>query len=325
MATSGTVATTVIDTAKLLEHACRRCGMPASAQTPEVVEIGKQNLYLILLNLSNRGLNLWCVEKNLIGLEADKATYTLPDGTIRTLDVLYSIPSRVTGTDTVAADSITTEMSAATKIVRWGFKLDTSIVGTMTLQRSDDGVTFVDVDAKASDTFGTDWYWYDLDPSVTSLYWRVISSVPITVGEFVLASAVRDLPMTQFSRNDYAAQPYKDFTGSICTNYIFEKTLWPTLTLWPVPNNGYDHLSVWRHRYAQDVGSLTEQIEVPQQWMEAIVWQLASRLAFEITGIPPDRRTEVIAAANAFLAEAELGESDNAPIFWVPGIGCYNR
>lgn len=325
MATSGTVATTVIDTAKLLEHACRRCGIPASMQTPETVEIGQQNLYLLLLNLANRGLNLWCVEKNLLGTRQNQAIYTLDAGTIRTLNIMYSEAARATGTDVVGADNMVTVLDIATKIVRWGFKLDSAVTGTITLAYSDDGLSYTDLSATESGAIGTGWYWYDLDPAITAQYWRVTCSVPATFDEFYLASDVRDFPMTQFSRDDYAQQPNKTINGRPCTNYLFEKTLWPTVTVWPVPNNDYDQLSVWRHRQVQDIGSLTQQIEVPQQWMEAIIWMLASRIAFEFPGIAADRRAEVIQASQAFLQEAELGESDNAPIFWVPGIGCYTR
>jgi hypothetical protein len=82
---------------------------------------------------------------------------------------------------------------------------------------------------------------------------------------------------------------------------------------------------VWRHRFVQDVGTLTQQIEVPQQWMEAIIWSLASRLAYEIPGVDSARRTEVIQASERFLMDAEMSETDNAPIYWVAGIGVYTR
>jgi hypothetical protein len=323
MATSGTVATTRINTAKVLDHAMRRCGIPAAMQTPETVEIGRENLYLILLNLANRGLNLWCVERVLLGLTADKATYDLPDGTVQLLNVLFSVPTQEAGTDTAGADNVVTELDAAAQIVRWGFKLTAGVTGTMTLASSDDGIAWTTVQTLASEARTTDWYWQDIDPPVTAQYWRVTSSVAATFDEFYLASQVRDWPMTQFNRDEYTQQPNKDYSGTISTNYYYDRTIAPTITLWPVADSDYNHLSIWRHRFVEDVGTLVQEIEVPQMWYESIIWMLAARLAYELPNADPARRKEVIEASAAFLQEAELGETDNAPVYWVPGIGVY--
>ena len=87
MATSGTVAQTVISTAKVLEHALRRAGVTASAQTPDVVDVAKECLYLLLSHYANTSLNLWCIEKVLVPLTEGKAEYSLPRGTNDVLNV----------------------------------------------------------------------------------------------------------------------------------------------------------------------------------------------------------------------------------------------
>ena len=325
MATSGTVAQTVLDVATVLEHAMRRCGIPSANQTPETVEIGKQNLYLLLLNLANRGLNLWCIEKDILGLTTGQAKYTLPDGTLRVLNVIYSNSTQATGTDTVAAASVTTDLGSATKVVRWGFKLDAAVTGSITLETSSDNVTYTTAQTLASATWGTGWYWYDIDPAQTIQYWRVTCSVAATFDEFYLASVISDLPMSQFNRDEWSQQVTKTIQGRPSTNFYFDKQVSPTITFWPVPNNSYDQVSVWRHRFVQDVGALTDQIEVPQQWMESVIWMLAARLAYEIAGVDPARRAEVVQASERFLLDAETGETDNAPIYFVPQIGVYTR
>jgi hypothetical protein len=322
MATSGTVAQTVLDTATVMEHAMRRCGIPSSMQTPESVEICKQNLYLLLLNLANRGINLWCVEKELMGLVEGKAEYTLPVGTIRLLDVLYSTTSRVEGSDSATDKSFTTELSDQVTIVRWGFKFQTSVTAELVLE-SADGVVWDTVQTLPSQTWEAGvWYWFDLDPPVTGSWWRISSSADILLTEFYLTPSVSDTVLTQFNRTEYAQQPNKYVQGRP-TNFYFDKTINPSITLWPAPSSEFDQVTLWRHRFVQDVGTLTQQIEVPQQWMEAIIWQLAARLAYELPGIDSARRGEVIQASQAFIQEAELGETDNAPIYLYSSVGCY--
>ena len=326
MTTSGTVAQTTLDTAVVLEHAVRRCGIQASLQTPEMVQIGQQNLYLLLLNLANRGLNLWCVERDFIGLTEDKATYVLPDGTLRVLNVLYSMPTEAAGTLTATTTSVSSDLGADTKIVRYGFKPASTVTTSFTLSSSDDGVEWTTRQTLATDAWvAGEWYWFNLDPSVTAQYFKISSVDTFDLTTFYLASLIRDVPMTQFNRDEYAQQVNKTYQQRPCTNFYFEKLVNPQLTVWPVPNNSTDHLSVWRHRFVQDVGALTEQIEVPQQWVECIVWQLAARLAYELPNVDPQRRQEVLQASERFLMDAELGETDNAPIYFLANVSCYTR
>ena len=324
MATSGTVATTTLDTAVLIDHAVRRCGLASSSQTPETVEIAKQNLYLLLLNLANRGLNLWCVENELYGLSTAQREYALNPGTLRLLNVIYSQNSRVTGTDTVAANSVTTDLAVATKVVRYGFKPTASFTDAVTFSYSTDGVTFTIAQSLASqDWVGGSWYWFDLDPTLEYQYFQVASATNFTLDEFYLCNTYTDSTMTQFNRDEWTQQSNKFNAGRPSTNYYFDKTVSPTISLWPAPNNDYDVVNMWRHRFVQDVGSLTQQVEVPQQWMEAIVWQLAARLAYELPGVDQGRRTEVVQASERFLADAELSETDGAPIYMFSNVDVY--
>lgn len=327
MATSGTVAQTALDTAVVIEHAVRRCGIPASMQTPESVEIAKQNLYLLLLNLANRGLNLWCVDKQFVGLVSGQAVYALPAGTLRVLNVSHSTTTRITGTDTATANSHTTQLSSPSRVLRYGFKPTSDVTSaSFTIESSDDGVTWVPRSVIAT----ADWvagkqYWVEPESTASAEYYKISSTTNFSLDEFYLASSVKDLPLTQFNRDEYSQQSNKFEQKDPCTNFYFEKLIEPSLTVWPIPSGDYNHLTVWRHRFIQDIGSLTQQIEAPQQWMEAIVWMLAARLAYELPGVDPARRTEVIQASERFLIDAEMSESDNAPVYWVPGIGVYTR
>jgi len=239
---------------------------------------------------------------------------------------LYSSSTQVTGTDTIATNSVTTELTTSTKVQRYGFKPTTTVTAAFDFQHSTDGITWTTAESLASQEWvAGEWYWFDLDPTIADVFFRISSVTAFALDEFYLASSIVDTPMTQFSRDEYAQQTHKTYSQRPCTNYYFEKTVTPSLTLWPVPNNSYDQLSVWRYRYVQDVGTLTTQIEVPQQWLEAVIWMLASRLAFEVPGIDPQRRGEVISASQAFVEGAELSETDNSPIFWSAGVSVYTR
>lgn len=326
MATSGTVGLTVIDTAMLLEHAFRRVRVNPALQSPETVESAKENLYLLLLALVNRGLNLWCLDSNFIGLENGKATYGLPVGAIDLTNVVYCQPTRVSGTDTVAATSVTTDLGSSSSVVRVGLKFSAISSGTtIVVESSTDNVTWVQI-AAPSETWAADtWYWFNLDVSTSAQYFRVTGDAAITVTEFYLASQSADLPVLQWNRDTWSTINNKFQIGRPSTNYYFEKKIDPTLTLWPIPNNDYDHLLVLTERQVQDIGSLSQQIEVPQRWVEAVIWQLAVRLAYELPQVDASMIPVVVQMADKMLIEVEREESDGAPIMLQPNVGVYTR
>lgn len=305
MATSGTIGQTQINTAKLLEKVTRRCGLSPQILTPEMVETALESLFMLLMSLSNRGLNLWCIDKQLVPLVAGKATYTLPAGTQDVLNLLYSAPSLVT----------------EGRIVRFGVKFSANPTLPFSLQSSEDGVTWTTVTTyPAPITVGT-YLWYDIDPAVTASYYQIASDG--TVESLLLSSDNKEIVITPFNRDDYSNQPNKTFQSGFVTNYYFEKLVTPQITLWPVPNDDTKCLVLYRYRQIQDIGSLTQEIELPTRWLEAISWHWAARLAFELPNVEAERRQSVLQMAQSMTLEVEAGETDNAPVFFAPRLGVY--
>lgn len=325
--TSGTIGDTVIDTASVLEHAFRRVKVHPAQQTPELVQIAKDNLYLLLMNLANRGLNLWAVESQFVGLQTGQSVYQCPVGTIDLLNLVYSQPTRATGTDTTTSNSITTEFTSATTITRFGVKMS-SVQATemMTLYTSSDGISFTAVETFTRTDWAADtWFWFPLDPSVSAQFFRVAFNNNATFTEFYLATTVYDLPVTQWNRDTWSVINNKTQLGKPATSYYFEKLIRPQVTVWPVPNNDYDHLTMFIHRQIQDVGGLSQALEIPARWFEAVVWQLASRLVFEVPGVDPSLAPTIVQMADKYMLEVEEEETDGAPIYLTPGIGVYSR
>jgi len=324
--TSGTVGRTVIDSAALLEHVFRRCRIKPAQQTPELVATAKESLTMLLPFLATRGLNLWCVEPVYVGLAENQAAYDLPAGTIDVLNVTYSQPTRTTGTDTTAATSIVTELTASTTILRIGIKVSAvSASDTLTLASSADGVTYTTITTSTRTDWETgEWYWFNLDPTVDNLYFRASFGSAATFSEFYLANAVYDLPVTQWNRDTYTVMNNKFQTGRPSTTYFYEKKVVQRITLWPVPNNDYDHMTVYRQREVQDVGTLQQTLEIPSRWYDPIVWQLATRVAFECDLVDPKLIQVIAQMATESMLQVEDDETDGAPIYLQPNVRGYS-
>lgn len=319
MATSGTVATTTIDTASLLEHSMRRAGKLPSEQTPDVITLAQESLFFLLTHIANRGLNLWCVERQFIGLATGQGAYDTPAGTIDVLNVVYSTPTIVASTNSVVANGMQAVIPA-TAIQRVGFKPAAAYTGVVSL--SADGTPLTSLPS-ASYVSGA-WYWADLPVQTIGATFTVTGNT-FTVSDVRLASRISDLPVSQWNRDTWAVQTDKYKQGHPSTNFLVEKFLTPRLTLWPVPDNDLSHLTIYRHRQVQDIGTLPQQIEVPVHWYEGIIWQLTARLVVELPNVDPNRIQLALQQAEKYEFEDELSSSDGSAITVVPGIGVYNR
>lgn len=81
------------------------------------------------------------------------------------------------------------------------------------------------------------------------------------------------------SRTEYMSYPNKDQQG-FPTTFWFDRQLYPTLTLWPVPDGSQTSITYASVLRIQDT-NLTgnEQIDIPPIWLEAFAYGLAYRLA----------------------------------------------
>jgi len=327
MTTSGTVASTVIDTSSLIEHAFRRVRVLPSAQTPETILIAKECLYMLLLNLGNRGLNLWCVDKVLVGLQAGKATYLTPPGTIDVLNVVHTQPVFASSTFSVTVGGGVASLTDSANGLRVGVKFSSAYTGALTIGNSSEGVTYTTISSVASNTYAADqYYWFDLPVIENKAYYTVQGFLPFPViSDILVATSLYDLPMTQWSRDTYSAINAKTQQGHPAINYFFEKKLTPLLTLWPIPDISTNHLTLFIHRQPQDVGSLIQQLDIPQRWLDGLIWLLAARLCFELPTVDPALAQMVVSMSDKQVFEAEQGETDGAPIYLTPSIGVYSR
>ncbi len=112
MATSGTVSTTQFTTRQVIDHAYRRCRLGAQQITSEMIDIANDQLYLVLSNLANRGVQLWCIERTVMPLYEGQGAVTLPLGTVDVLNTNLRTLQQALGTESSTATTFTTTLSA---------------------------------------------------------------------------------------------------------------------------------------------------------------------------------------------------------------------
>jgi hypothetical protein len=329
MAYSGTVSQTNFNTRRVIENAARRCKLPAQSLTPEHVDIANDQLYLLLSDLSNRGIQLWCIEKTLYPLYEGQSDITTITGTVDILNSNLRTLQQATGVDTTTAQTHETMFSTPTVISTVGIQWSAASGGVLSLQRSDDGVAWTTVQTETPVASAGEWTWYDLDTSVASLYFRIVTSAPaLSYSRVYLGNTPTEIPLARLSRDDYTNLPNKTFSSNRPLQFWLDRQVQrPVMNLWPVPNAAAEVMQVvvWAQRHIMDVGTMTQEVEVPQRWYEAIVAMLAARLAMEYIEVDAGLIGMLDQKAKESLYFAQQEERDNSPMMILPNISMYTR
>lgn len=132
-----------------------------------------------------------------------------------------------------------------------------------------------------------------------------------------------DVPLYRMNIDEYSSLPNKDTPGQYPFQYIFNKLRAPEISVWPVPNNSDNDIVYWRHRQIEDVGTLTDELDIPTRWLEATIWQLAVRLSMEVPGVDAGRVQAITQMSEKYQFEAEREENDHSHVYIVPKISGY--
>ena len=328
MAYSGTVSQTVFNTRRVIENAARRCKLPAQSLTSEHVDIAKDQLFLLLSDLSNRGIQLWCIEKQIYPLYDGQMDLTMDVGTVDVLNSNIRTVQQVTGINYDDPTYREVDFTDPTFVTTVGVKWSAASV-PLALERSDDGAAWTVIQNETPAAVAGEWTWFDLDTSVAARYFRVrATSGSLSFDRIYLSNTPTEIPLSRMSRDQYTNLPNKSFQSNRPLQFWFDRQVQrPVLHLWPVPNAAAEtsQIVIWRQRYIMDVGSMTQELEVPQRWYDAIVAMLAAKLAMEYVEVDPGLIPLLDGKAKEALYFAQQEERDNSPMMILPNISMYTR
>jgi hypothetical protein len=131
-----------------------------------------------------------------------------------------------------------------------------------------------------------------------------------------------DQTMEQISISDYAEISNKSTTSSRPTQYRVRKTISTLeIALWPVPSVDITILGDGV-RVIEDVTSLDETIDIPQEWLEAVFICLAARLARPLRTHISDPALAAAIQQDAATAYARLRSFDQeeTSVFFSPSF-----
>jgi hypothetical protein len=356
MAYSNTTGETKINVDQLISYAFREAGKTAEEMTPEYVQAAKQALFYNLMDLSNMGVNLWLLENQLYGAVTAQQQLVLPKTVIdvREANWVYIINSQASeylpvdnpfapvafnenldlvATSTLAKNFLGLQYQQAQPVfyVGWnGYALpNQTTTYNLAYEVSDDGVVWTTVKTFPETVLADrEWVYFNISITPNHLYYRlrnVDATQTFSVRQIVFSTSQQVIPLSRLNRDDYWNLPNKQFPSVRSLQYWFDRQIEPSMYLWPVPNNDFQMFQLVVEKQMQDVGSLTNEIYVPDRWIACVQAQLSHKLSLQLPGVDLPRIQYLEGQANKLFMHASEEDRDKSPIYLQPNFSYYTR
>jgi hypothetical protein len=254
-----------------------------------------------------KGIHLWTEQEGAIFLTEGQQSYSL---TSASTDIAGDDPRYTTLTSDASGTTLvvtsTTGMAAADNI---GVKLDDNTLHWTTIVSVDSatGLTITTGLASAASSGN----------NVFTFTNRVNRPLSLRSVRFKSSSGV-DRPINILGRKQFMEIPNKVSTGKANQCYFSPKVTAADFYVWPTADDVGDCLAISYCRRIQDIDSVSNNVDIPQECLEAATYNLALRLApaFGINLAKRDPAIALIAASS--LQDMMLGDSEQGSIHVVP-------
>ena len=359
MAYSGTYNQTKINVDQLISYAYRDSGKTAEEITPELVDAGKQALFYVLQNSVNRGINIWLQEVIVLGAQTNQQVLPMPKNTVDVLEAnwiyivnpsfsatlpvsnpdVYSLFDQTGNADlelhatsTLTDNYFGAAYSQGTRLFYVGFNAYAplgSATYELDFEVSNDGITWTTWESFPSVTLADrQWQYYGINTTETFYYYRLKnrnSTQTFSLRAMQFAQSQQVIPMARLNRTDYFSLPNKQFPSQRSLQYWFNRQIDPEMYLWPVPNNNFQAFSLIIECQPQDVGSLTNELYMPDRAVPYFQAALSHKLAMQLPGVDMARIGYLEKMALDLRTQFEEEDRDKSPIYFQPNISYYTR
>jgi hypothetical protein len=131
-----------------------------------------------------------------------------------------------------------------------------------------------------------------------------------------------EIPLNEMSRQEYFDQPNKTSSPSTPVSWYYDpQSTTGTLYLWPAPATtpaSLYTLNLTYLRRIQDMVSSSDDLDMPQEWLQAIVWNLANDLETEYPVNDGRLATKIERKAALLLGQLMSWDNEPASIFVQP-------
>ncbi len=295
MSTSGSVDFTM-DASELIEEAFKLIGIKPAETALEAFEIqdGLNTLNLMLKAWQGQSMHLWTQEEGVLFLDIGKTDYLVgPTGDEATTNDDFI------GTTTTAA-------LVATNVIIPVVSTVGMTTGDTAGVQLDDGTrhwTTLTVDSTVQVTLAVGVP--SAAASGNSLFtFTTLIQRPLRISSFRRKTFSEDneIRVQKWSRSQYFNQVNKASQGTVVNAYFSPLLDNGRVFVWQTASSVNDFLRFTFERPIEDIDLSTDNLDIPVEWLQTVIYNLAARLA-DSYDAPQFRVQSVTAKAVAFLEE----------------------
>jgi hypothetical protein len=294
MATSGSTNFTMT-ALQVINKAFGKIGVKTAEQAlePEEYQDGQDALNLMIKSWGAQGLHLWTKEEAILFLDVGKSDYLL--GASGDEACQFDDFIGTTTTASKGANSVIIPVLSSTGMVvgdNVGVQLDdnTRHWSTICAISNTTQITIVTGLPSAS-----------IEGS-TVFTFTTIAERPKRILSYRRKRFADDneIPVISWSRDQYFNQVNKISQGTVVNCYYSPQLVNGRLYVWQTASSVNDFVRYTYERPLEDIDASTETLDFPVEWLEAIIYNLAARLADDYDA-PPFKVQSVTAKAVQFL------------------------
>ena len=297
--TTSSITTLELTGLELITKAFQKLGIRAAETPLEDFEVqdGVSDLNLMLKSWQQQGMHLWLEDEGIIFLEVGKESYLLgPSGNEATL-----IDDFI-GTNTTAAYAANATVIAITSSAGM-------VAGDFVGVKLDDGTRFW------TTIFSVNTAQITLAaklPSAAAANSTVFTYTTIIQRPLRISSSRRktygadnEIPVYSWSRNEYFNQVNKGGTGTVVNAYYSPLLVNGRYYVWQTASSANDYLRISFERPIEIVTDVAQTLDIPSEWFETVIYNLAARLTESYT-VTPQKQQLIFGHAEALL-ESSVG------------------
>jgi len=299
MPTSGT-STFNYTRDQIIRRSLRIVGAFASGETPDAQSVtdAADALNAMFKAWDGSGLHIWTEEEGILWLQPGQSTYIIGGTTTdhAAYGTAYNVPTAGQGFNSTtllsgAANLATTisvnSISNITNGDQIGILMDHGLIFWTTVSGAPSGSTVTLANA-LNDTAAAGMPVYNYTTAIIRPL-RIVSGRRFAFNTGSVNQI--DTPMISLSRIDYRNMPNKNATGTI-TQFFYDPrggaNAQGVINLWPSTSDALSAFKFTWYRPIQDIGTQGQIPDLPNEWLNAVIWTLADELSLEYD-VPPQR------------------------------------
>lgn len=271
MATSGS-----IDYARtrdnLIDTSLKLLGVLGEGETASANAVTDMAVLLnsMIKSWQAKGINLWREDEAVVFLTDAVNTYTLSSSDDRaSAEIIKTELSAAgtTGATTISVDAVT-NMATSDQI---GVELDDNTIDWSTISSIDSSALTVTMAAGLGGAAAVDNNVY--------VYTTKLARPLDILSVRILYDSGTELELQQLGRREYFQLPNKTQAGRPVAYYYSPQLTNGKLYVWPTPDDVADRLRITYIRTIEDFDAAGDNPDLPQEWLEALAFNLAVRAA----------------------------------------------